>query len=51
MVESSSQLLIRQAFAQSYGCMTTVLSYFEDIDKLKLQQLSAWWYETGVARV
>ena len=42
---------IRKLFAGSYGCMTTVLCFITGLDRLKLQQLSTWWYHNGVARL
>lgn len=38
-------------FIGSYGCMTTVLSFFTLLDSLKLQVLSKWWYKVGVGRI
>lgn len=48
MVEALS---IRNVLAGSYGCMITVLSYFESLEKLKLQLLSKWWYQVGIGRI
>ena len=42
---------LRTMFAGSYGCMTTVLCFITGLDRLKLQQLSTWWYLNGVARL
>lgn len=35
----------------SYGAMTEVLSFYGEIEVLRYQQLSKWWYSVGVSRV
>ena len=42
---------IADIFANSYGCMTTVMSFFTPLEQLKMQLLSIWWYCVAVARV
>ena len=36
---------------KSYGGMTETLQFFDPIERLKMQALSIWWYNIGVARV
>ena len=42
---------IADVFANSYGCMTTVMSFLTPLEQLKMQLLSIWWYSVAVARV
>ena len=42
---------ILKRFATSLGAMSTVLSYFTDLDVLKLQQMSVWHYQVNLPRL
>ena len=42
---------VRRLVAFSFGAMTTVFSYFRQIETTELQRLSKWFYKTGISRV
>lgn len=46
-----SKTRMASLMAGSYGAMTTLFSFFEQAWQVKMQQLSRWWYRSGVARI
>ena len=35
----------------SFGAMMSIFSFIKEKEKVKWQQLSKWWYVTGVSRI
>ena len=42
---------IRKRISTSYGVTMTIMQYLKDIESIKLQQLSRWWYRVNTSRI